>query len=217
MEQDQDRFKMAMGILIAFVAFITAIAAWRAAVAARTAGLEDYYAVTSVLNAQETQTLNTSTAIRHLNAFTQFAIHDEYLNELLNVSADSSNEEQRAMLEEEIAQTDRLAATNRNFFPARYVTKDGSYQVQREMAEQFSEAERRQDLSPDAHLARAAGLDNKTFAFISTIIVLSGALLLFTLASAWHPQQRILRLGSAALGILLMIYSVAQIIMTEYS
>jgi hypothetical protein len=205
-----DRFKDAMGILIAGVALVTALAAWRASTAARTAGVEDYRAVVSVLNAEDTRTLNFASALAHLTAFTQFVINDELLTQLSNAPADAANDAQ-------IEETDRLAATNRNFFPARYANQDGTYDVQREVAEQFAQAERQQDLSPDGHLAEAAMLDNKTFAFIQTIILSSVALLFFTLASAWHEQQRVLRYSTAALGIVLLVISIVQIVATEFS
>jgi len=78
-----DRFKDWMGVMVAVVALVTAIAAWRGAVAARLAGFEDYYALTASLNAEEANTLSTTKAIEHLSAFTEFAVNDELVNQLL--------------------------------------------------------------------------------------------------------------------------------------
>lgn len=203
-----DRFKEAMGIMIGVVALVTAVAAWRAGVASRVSGAEDYRAVVAVLNTQETQTLNYANVYAHLTAFTHFVINDELLSQLSHAPRDPARDAQ-------IQETDRLAATNRNFFPGRYAEKDGTYDSPRELAEEYARAERRQDLFPDAHLAESNAMDNKTYAFVQTIIYSSIALLFFTFASTLHPDRRFLRYAVAAAGVLVLLYSIAQIIMTE--
>jgi hypothetical protein len=215
--ETQDRFANWMGVLIAIVALVTAVAAWRAAVASREAGLQDYRAVVSVLKAQETQTLNYATAFSHLTAFTDFVINDELLTQLHSAWTRGPSQEKRAALEAQIAQVDKLAATNRNFFPGRFARQDGTYDLTREVAESYADAERRLSHTPDANLALSAALDTKTFTYIQSIVVLSIALLLFTLASALHPARRVLRWASAALGILLLGASIVVIVMTEFA
>ncbi len=214
--EPQDRFKDAMGILIALVALVTALAAWRAAVTARGAGVEDYRAVVSVLNTQETLTLNFASAFQHLTSFTDFAINDELLSRLLAMRTDTLSEQERAVVEDQTQEAGRLAATNRNFFPARYVQKDGTYDLKRELAEQFANAERRQDLVPDAHLERAAALDSKTFGFVQSVVLASVSLLFLTLAGAFHPERRWLRWSAAALGILFLGLGAILTVMTEF-
>ena len=205
-----DRFKDAMGIMIGVVALVTALAAWRAGVASRVSGAEDYRALVAVLNTQETQTLNYASVYSHLTAFTQFVINDELLTQLLKTPRDTLRELQ-------IEETDRLAATNRNFFPARYAGKDGTYDAPRELAEQFAEAERQQDLFSENHLAVSDAMDDKTYAFVQSIIYLSVALLFFTFASTLHSDRRFLRYAAAVAGFLILLFSIAQIIMTEWA
>lgn len=209
MEQEQsDRFKTIMGILIAAVALVTALAAWRAAVAARTAGAEDYLAVVSVLQAAQTNTTNYALTLSHLTAFTDFAINDEMLTQLLAEPDDPANDAA-------IVENDRLAATNRTFFPARFANQDGTYDIGRELAEEYAREERMQDLTPQDHLEEASRLDSQAFVFVQSAIVSSAALLFFTLASVLHPQRRFLRYGAALLGIGLLVVSIVQITLTE--
>lgn len=205
-----DRFKTIVGVLIGVIALVTAVAAWRAGVASSMAGAEDYRAVVAVLSAQETHTLNYASVYAHLTAFTQFVINDELLTQLNRVPGNPARDL-------EIAQTDRLAATNRNFFPARYADKDGTYDAPRELAEQFAEAERQQDLSADAHLEQSAALDNKTYAFVQIIVGLSFALFFITFAGAVHRERKFIRYAAVGVGVLILFTAVVQIILVEFS
>jgi hypothetical protein len=211
-----ERFQDWMSVMVAIVALVTALAAWRGATAARIAGFEDYYALTASLNAEKAQTLSMASAIEHLTAFTQFAVNDELLTQLLNSSDAEISEAARAVLEAQLEEADRLAATNRNFFPGRYASKDGTYALPREVAELVAEAERREDLVPQPHLDKAAAQDNKTFAFVQIIIGLSIALLAFTLAGAFHYAHKWLRWSSAALGVLLLVVCTGAMLYVEF-
>ncbi len=215
-QERADRWKDWMGLLVGVIALVTALAAWRAAVAARTAGIEDYYALTAALNRAQAETLNTSSALEHLTAFTQFAINDELQTQLLNTDTTAKSEEEQAVLAEQLDQASRLAATNRNFFPARYAAKDGTYAVPREIAESTAESERRQDLDPQPHLETSGKMDAKTFAYIQIVIVLSVALLAFTIAGALHYSRTVLRWTAAGAGILCLLVSVGAMFMIEF-
>ena len=215
-QERADRWTHWMGILVGVVALITALAAWRAASAARTAGIEDYYALTAALNHAQAETLNTSTALEHLTAFTQFAINDELQTQLLKTDFETKSEEEQAVLQDQLDQAARLAATNRNFFSARYANKDGTYALTREIAESTAESERRQDLDPQPHLNISAKLDAQTFAYIQIIILLSVGLLALTIAGALHYSRNVLRWAAAGAGILCLLISIGAMFMTEF-
>lgn len=211
-----DHFREAMSILIAAVALVTAIAAWRAADAARTAGFQDYFALTATLNRIQAETLATAEAIAHLTAFTQFAINDELETQLLETDVENLTTAQQAVLDAELEQAARLAATNRNFFPSRYANRDGTYALPREIAERIADAEHRQDLNPQPHLERSNLQDAKTFSFIQVIILSSAALLFLTLAAAFHAERAWLRRSAALAGILCLIVSIGNILFLEF-
>jgi hypothetical protein len=214
-QERADRFKDWMGVMVAIVALVTALAAWRGASAARTAGLEDYSALLASLNAEKARTLGTATAIEHLTAFTQFAINDELLAQLQRVAAAETTPERRQLVEAQLLDVERLAATNRNFFPGRYANQDGTYELDREIAELVADAEEREDLSPQPHLELAADLDRKTFSFTQVIIILSLSLLCFTIAGALHYERGWQRWGAAALGAFLLGVGALAVVLVE--
>lgn len=197
--EPKDSFKDVMAVLIAIVVLVTAIAAWRASVAGNTAGFEDYYALTATLNAGETNTVNTAAAYNHYDAFTNYAVNREMQSQLEQGQSETETDEQRVILEYQLEQAHRLASTNLNFFPARYVDKTGEYQIKREMDEQWADAERKLDLNTDRHLKLSDQQDAKTFSFVSTTILLGVSLLFYTTAGALHPERKLLR-WSAAIG-----------------
>lgn len=213
----KDRFKTAMGVLIALVALVTAVAAWRASGAARRAGFEDYYALTATLRERETRTVTTAKAYEHYAGFTNYAVNRELAGLLEEDHAATKTDAQKIILEYQIAESEKLAATNRNFFSARYVKRSGDYDLTRELAEEYADAERRHDLDTDAHLERSNKQDLKTFAFVQTVILLGVTLLCFTFASAFHPDRRILRWSAALGGTACLLISIAAIVMTEIS
>jgi hypothetical protein len=214
-QERADRFKDWMGVMVAIVALVTALAAWRGASAARSAGLEDYSALLASLNAEKARTLGTATAIEHLTAFTQFAINDELLSQLQRVAAAETTPERKQLLEAQLADVERLAATNRNFFPGRYANQDGTYELDREIAELVADAEEREDLSPQPHLELAADLDLKTFSFTQVIIILSLSLLCFTIAGALHYERGWQRWSAAALGAFLLGVGALAVVLVE--
>jgi len=215
--EPEDRFKIAMGVLIAVVALVTALAAWRASGAARIAGFEDYYALTATLRERETRAVTTAKAYEHYAGFTNYAVNNEFAGLLEQDHAATTTDAQKIILEYQIAESEKLAATNRNFFSARYVKRSGEYDLTRELAEEYADAERRFDLDTDTHLERSNKQDLKTFAFVQTVILLSVALLFFTFASAFHADRRILRWSAALGGTVCLIISIAAIVMTEIS
>jgi len=214
-EEPEDRFKTFMGVLIAAVALITAIALWRASISARTGGFEDYYALTAALKDNETRTLNTAKAYEHYAGFTNYAVNNELLSLLEQDQSTAGTEEERAVMDYQIWEADQLAATNRNFFTARFLKKTGEYDVNRELDEQYAEAERTLDLDAGAHLERSNRLDNKTFGMVQTLMPLGIALLFFTLAGALHPERKLLRWITALIGSVCLVAGAAMVILTE--
>lgn len=211
-----DRFKDAMGVMVAIIVLVTAVAGWRGAVASNLAGFEDYYALTASLNVEESNTLSNAKAIEHLSAFTGFAANDEMFNQLLSIPRANLSPAQQAALDAQLDQEQRLADTNRNFFPGRYAKQDGTYDVNREVAELLAEAEQHHDLAPQPHLDLAAAHDEKAFDFVKIIIVLSVSLLLFTFAGAFHYERRWLRRLSAGAGSILLAFGLAAMVWVEF-
>jgi hypothetical protein len=216
MPEPKDQFKDLMAIMVAVVVLVTAVAAWRASNAARAAGFEDYSALTATLNAEEARALNTARAYAHYAAFTNYAVNDQLLSLLEEDQANATTEDERLLLDFQIAEADKLAKTNQRFFPARFVSNQGGYNLQRELSEEWADAERSQDFNTERHLDRSNRQDAKTFSFVSMVILLGIALLYYTCAGALHPERRWLRWGAALSGTLSLLVSLAAIVMTEF-
>jgi len=212
-----DRWKDWMGVMVAVVALITAIAAWRAASTARLAGLEDYFALTATLNNEQARIVSTGDAVHHLTAFTDFVVNAELASQFRTDLKSRTNADRQSFLQAQAQQAERLAATNRNFFPGRYAAQDGTYAIQREITERVADADREQDLNAEAHLEGSNALDDKTYGFIQTIILLSVALFSFTLAGAFNYARRWLRWGAAAVGGVLLIASIVLVLVIEFA
>jgi hypothetical protein len=211
-----DRFKDWMGVLVAVVALVTAITAWRAAAAARIANFEDYYALTASLNTEQARMLTMSKAIEHLTAFTQFTVNDELLAQFLNAGQKNLSDQERAVLASRQEEAERLATTDRNFFPVRYANQDGTYAIALEIAERLADEERYHDLNPQPHLDESGAQDTKTYTFIQIVVLLGIALLAFTLAGAFHYERPILRWSSAAVGAVCLGVSVIAMLIVEF-
>ena len=210
-----DYFKTVMEILIAVVALVIALSAWRGSLAARSAGFEDYYALTATLQDQDAKTKNATQAYQHLGAFTLFAANHTLFKTLSSVAAQTQESNEKYLLEFQMEQADKLARSNRNLFPARFINRQGDYELTREMAEEYADAQRRADLDPEPHLARSNAFDLKTFGMTQMVILLSIALFAFTLASVLHADRRFLRWAVASVGVVAFGVSLVGIVLTE--
>lgn len=213
--ESSDRFKTGMEILIALVAFVIAFAAWRGSLAARSAGFEDYYALTATLQDEDAQTANSALAYQHYGAFTTFAANNALAARLTSELAQTSDPQEKEWLALLIEQVNSLARSSRNLFPTRFINRQGDYMLTREIAEEYADAQRRNDLAPDPHLARSNTFDLKTFGMAQMTILLSIALLNFTVASVLHPSRGRVRWAGLGLGTISLLASIAGIVLTE--
>ena len=214
-EEPEDRFQTVMAILIAVVALVTAFAAWRGSLAGSRAGFEDYYALNATLNSAETRSLNTASAYQEYHAFTNYRVNSA-LAVVWEVSLENiTDAEEAAWVQAQADEAAKLAATNLNFFQARFINKEGVYLLQRQLDESWSEAQRRMDLNADAHLVNSNNLDTRSFSFVTNAILLAVALLFYTLASGLHAGRRALRWAAASAGTLCLLVSVVSMILTE--
>ncbi len=209
------RFQTIMAIMIAVVALLTAFAAWRGSLAGSLAGFEDYYALTASLNTAETRAINTASAYQDYTAFTNYSVNSA-MAAVLEASLESiTDPDELAWVESQVAESQKLAATNLNFFQSRYMDKEGIYQLQRQLDENWAEAGRRMDLDPQVHLDRSSNYDTRGFSFVTNAILLAVALLFYTLASVLHASRRGLRWGAASIATICLAVSLVSMILTE--
>ena len=184
-----DRFQTAMAVLIAVVTLVGAVLAWRAAIAADDAGDADFAGLKAVLHAEETRMVNDVNALRHYRAYTAYTQHEELRLRLAQLGDVNG----------EVAATN-LATTSQVFFPTRYLNLNGSYDLQREVAELWAQAQQVTDLDPVQHFDEADAGRVKTIQLVAAFILLSLSLLFYTSAEGIHPERPLIRYGLGALG-----------------
>ena len=210
-----DHFKTGMEIFIAAVALVIALAAWRGSLAARSAGFEDYYALTATLKDEDTKTANAAFAYQHYSVFTTFTLNTLLANAFEQAHAQASDSQEQAWLALQKDQATSLARSSRNLFPARFITRQGEYDLAREIAEEYADAQRRNDLDTEVHLTLSNAFDLKTFGMAQMAILLGIGLLNFTVASILHPARKLGRWAGFALGTICLLASIAGMVLTE--
>ena len=196
-EEKESKLETIVAILIAIVTVIGAVVAWRASVAADSAGDADFAGLQASLNAEETRALNNVNAYEHYGAYVNYR---RYLN-LGNAIADdlandpSTPEDQAFMLDRQRAEAYDLSNANQTLFPNRFLNRDGSYSVTRELGEAWADAAKQKDLDPDPHYAEADGLRQKTNLLLATLSLLAIGLVFFTLVEAADERLQMIMVG----------------------
>jgi hypothetical protein len=216
-EDSGDRFQTMMAIMIAVVALVTAFGAWRGSLAGSLAGFEDYYALTATLNTAQTRSVNTAVAYQNYHAFTNYTVNWAMAMVLESSLESITDENEWTWIQTQAEEARRLANTNLNFFPARYMDKEGVYLIQRQLDEDWAEAQRKMDLNAEAHLEKSNKYDTRSTSYVTNSILLAVSLLLYTLASIFHADRRRLRWGAASAGTICLLLSVVSMILTEIS
>lgn len=202
-EEESDRFQTIMAIMIAVVTLVGALIAWRAAVSDGNAGSADYAGLRAVLNAEETLTLNNTALHRHYRAYTSY-VRDDALQGLI---AQDPVISQTALLKHEYTEARDLATTNRFFFPTRYLNRDGTYAIERELGEAWAQAGQVMDLEPAPHFDEADVQRNKTSWLVAIFIALAVSLLCYTVAEGLHPVRKMARISFAVMASALLAFS----------
>ena len=192
----EDAFRTIVSALIAVVTIFSALAGWRATVAAGDAGGADAEGLTAALNAEEARTLNNTSFYQHYAAYTDFArnktLGDPLKKDLLSNYDGTqlpANPAAAARIKEVVRELERrrdeaydLAGVSQYFIVTRYLDPDGSYNTRREIDETAASAARQRDLDPDTHFAEADRLRTRAAVLVGTLIVFAVAILMFTIA-----------------------------------
>ncbi len=215
-EEKSSVLETVVAILIAVATVIGAVVAWRASVILDASGDADYGGLRASVNVEETRALNYVNAYEHYGSFVAYSRYNELGNAIGDIlEKDSANlsEEQVFMLQRQQAEAYDLAQANRRLFPHRFMNRDGSYSVQREMGELWADASKEKDLNPDPQYAEADALRQKSNKVLLTLMILAASLVFFTLVEPM-PDQRI-KYGVLALGVICMLGGTVAAILFE--
>jgi hypothetical protein len=149
----ESRWQTLAAVLIALVTVAGALVAWRAAVAADAAGDADFAGVQATLNREETRALNTVDAYEAYGAFTAYQRHNALGDLIAQDQANVATEDEALLLESERADAHDLALASQHLFPNRFLNRDGTYSVQRQLGELWADAAREKNLNPEPQFA----------------------------------------------------------------
>ncbi len=200
-DEHGSHFQTIMAFMIAAVTLIGALVAWRIALTTEAATDADFAGMQAVLAAQETQISNDVDLFRHYRAYTQFSVNEDLQAEL---SSDVASE---------IAEGS--AATSQIFFPRRYLNRDGSYAIERQLGELWAQASQDRDLNANPHFAEADSLRGKASQLTGIFILLTMSLFFYTSAEGIYHERRRLRYTLGSIGTVLLLVTILAALLIE--
>lgn len=185
-EEKASPLETIVAILIAVATVLGAVIAWRASVVADAAGDADFAGMRASVNAAETHALNYVNSYEHLGAYTTYSRYEQLGNEIGKEleSGDALSEEQVWALQRQQSEAYDLAKANQTLFPNRFMNRDGTYSVTREMGEGWADASREKDLNPAPQYAEADALRTKTNKILLALGVLSLSLVFYAMVES---------------------------------
>lgn len=185
-------------LLIAVVVVIGALIAWQASRVDDSAGDADYAGLHALTTAEQTR------ALHLIRAYEDYGLYLNYwrnnlLSEEVAARLDGASPEEMPALEQEYKTSVNLADVNMGYFEARYLNRDGSYNLQRQLGEMWSDAGREMDLGYEAQFAEADALRGKTLKLLLALMVLTIAPVFYSLVEAVDGRQRYLMVALGTL------------------
>jgi hypothetical protein len=204
-----EKFKTFTASMIAIVTVLSALTAWRAAVASQEAGQADFTGLVATVNTEEAQVLNAIKVSEHYQAFLIYTRYNELGNKLYDaLQANPANADE---LERQKSDSWGIAfGVQSVFFPSRYLRPEGTYDSQREIDEAWADAQRGRDTRAGFHFNEADTLRRKANLLVQMLILLGVSFWFFTLAQIIdHAVKYLFAFGG---GFLMVVSSLAVLI-----
>lgn len=214
-EPSSQKLENLVAILIALVTVLGAVLAWRASVADDAAGDEVFAGLHAAASYQEARSLSRVNAYEHYGVFLAY-YRNRQLAEGLRDLADKAEGERAEGLYQESREAAELANSSLALLSqnnaARYLNRDDTFALQREIGALMAAAAKEKDLAFAPRFAQADALWDKTSRFLGAIVILGVSLVFFTLVENFEGRIRYALTGG---GVLLTLVAVAWWIMTE--
>jgi len=186
-----EKFKTFTASMIAVVTVLSALTAWRAAVASQDASQADFTGLVATVNTEEAQVLNAIKVSEHYQAFIIYTRYNEIGNKLYD--ALQANPADADELERQKSDSWGIAfGVQSVFFPSRYLRPDGTYDSQREFDEAWADAQRSRDTRAELHFTEADTLRRKANLLVQMLILLGVSFWFFTLAQVIEHAVKVL-------------------------
>jgi hypothetical protein len=211
-EEKESRFNTLVAILIAIVAVLGAVVAWRSSITDDGAGDADYAGLRAAVNAEETRALN------FVNAYESYGNYVAYWRNnrqaaLINEELAGAGADEGDTLTAQMKVYTDLADANRTMFETRFLNRDGSYNVQRQMGEMWADAAKERDLEYETQFKEADALRLKTNRFLISMMILGVALVFYSLIESMSDRWKTIMV---VLGSVFAIVGVAMALFIEF-
>jgi hypothetical protein len=154
-EEKPDRISTVIAVLIAVVSVLAAVGAWRVAVASSNAGNADADGLLASVDQQDALTGAYVAVSARLAAFARSAENDAIATALQPIEAAATDSGLKARLEQE--RTSRIAAAEQLRFaiPPQYITRNNTYDENRDIGETSADLTLQRDTFPEPHFTFA--------------------------------------------------------------
>jgi hypothetical protein len=193
MEENQrsNRFDMILTFLLALVVLIAAIVTWRASLIDDAAGDADYDGLRAAVRAFQTQALNSVNAYESYGNYVTYWRNKE-LSELIIKDLQTVSEEQNPVLESQLKLANDLADANTGMFKTRYLNRDGSYSVQRQLGEMWADSARKNRVEYLPSFADADRDRARTRTMLVALMILTITPVFYALVGSVKGKMRVI-------------------------
>jgi hypothetical protein len=178
-------------ILIAVVVAIAALVSWRASVIDDGAGDADYAGLRAAVYSVRTQAINSVDSYESYGNYVNY-MRNSRLSELLSDELDSLPEDQQIIYYEQMKIATDLADANRDMFDTKYLNRDGSYSVSRQMGVLWADAAKENDMDYQRQFSEADQGRDRTRKMLIAVMVLTIATVFYALVESFEGRLKIL-------------------------
>jgi hypothetical protein len=210
-EKSSNRLETIVAILIAVTTVLGAVVAWRASVSDDASGDADFAGIQASMDAEETRALNFVNTYENYGTYTTYKRYSTLGDLIAEDVANAKNDQEVAQLDAQRANAHDLAIANQGLFPNKYMDRNGSYSVQRQLGEMWADAAKKKDLYPDPQFADADKFRQKTNRLLQSLMVIALALVFYTgvelvnerVQSALATLATLIMLGGVVMAVLI--------------
>ncbi len=199
-------FQPIVATLIALVALVGAVLAWRVSVANSQASDVDVLALVSVVDVEQTLAADQAALYNDLEKYVSYLIHNTYADRLKEDMDRYPSDDPKgtALYYESLIHSDEASAIFGQL-SRDYLRADGTYDQQGFLDSEWLNSARDKDLRPESHFAQAAATRKKAEKLVGLMVILSMPLFLYTLSEIIKHPIRYMVAGVASFVFLLVI------------
>ena len=207
-----NKFETIVSILIAIVVVLGALVSWRASLIDDSSGDNDYAGIKAAVNAEQARALN------YVNAYADYGNYVNYwknerLSSLISEDMAKSGDEDPA-LATEVKTANDIADSSSDMFKMRYLNRDRSYNIQRQLGEMWADASKKNDLDYQTQFNAADEDRARTRMMLIALMILTVSPIFYTLVESGEKPQY--KYAMTALGTLFMIGGAVLAFLVEF-